>query len=209
MVHGHPKDLIIGEIEQGVSTRSKLKNICNNMTFISQIEPKNINETIEDESWTLTMQEELNQFERNEVWALAPRPKDHSVIGTKWVFQNKKDKEGTIVRNKARLVAQGYNQEEGIDYGETHALVARLEAIRMLLDFACFKDFKLFQMDVKSAFLNCFITEEVYVEQPPRFENHEFPNHIFKLSKALYSLKQAPRAWYERLSVFFFFFFFY
>jgi hypothetical protein len=172
------------------------------MAFLSQIEPKNINEAIEDESWILAMQEELNQFERNKVWTLAPRPKDHSVIGTKWVFRNKKDEEGIIVRNKARLVAQGYNQEEGIDYGETYAPVVRLEAIRMLLAFACFKNFKLFQMDVKSAFLNGFIAEEVYVEQPPGFENHEFPNHVFKLSKALYGLKQAPRAWYERLSGF-------
>uniref|UniRef100_A0A2N9HX29 CCHC-type domain-containing protein n=1 Tax=Fagus sylvatica TaxID=28930 RepID=A0A2N9HX29_FAGSY len=112
VVHSHPKELIIGEIEHGVSTRSKLKDICNNMAFLSQIEPKNINEAIEDESWILAMQEELNQFERNKVWTLAPRPKDHSVIGTKWVFRNKKDEEGIIVRNKARLVAQGYNQEE-------------------------------------------------------------------------------------------------
>jgi hypothetical protein len=169
VVHGHPKDLIIGEIEHGVSTRSKLKNICNNMAFLSQIELKNINEVIEDELWILAMQEELNQFERNKVWTLAPRPKDHSVIGTKWVFRNKKDEEGTIVRYKAGLVAQSYNEEEGIDYGDTYAPVARLEAIRMLLAFACFKDFKLFQMDVKSSFLNGFIAEEVYVEQPPGF----------------------------------------
>ncbi|CAL9078717.1 unnamed protein product, partial [Musa textilis] len=102
----------------------------------------------------------------------------------------------------ARLVAKGFNQEEGIDYEETFAPVARLEAIRMLLAYASSKDFKLFQMDVKSAFLNGFISEEVYVEQPPRFENSLFPNHVFKLTKALYGLKQAPRAWYERLSSF-------
>ena len=87
-------------------------------------------------------------IERNKVWTLASRPKDHSVIGTKWVFKNKNDEEGTIVKNKVRLVTQGYNQEEGIDYGETYAPVARLEAIRMLLAFACFKNFKLFQMDL-------------------------------------------------------------
>ena len=110
------------------------------------------------------MQEELNQFERSEVWKLVPRPKDYPTIGTKWVFRNKMDESGVVVRNKARLVAQGYRQEEWIDYDETYAPVARLEAIRMLLSFACHKNFKLYQMDVKSAFLNEHINEEVYVE---------------------------------------------
>ena len=117
------------------------------------------------------MQEELNQFERSEVWELVPRPSNQSVIETRWVFRNKMNENGIIVRNKARLVAQGFNQEEGIDYEETFALVARLEAIRMLLAFACFKDFVLYQMDVKNAFLNDFINEEVYVEQPPGFRS--------------------------------------
>ena len=148
------------------------------------------------------MQEELNQFKRNEVWELVPRPNDQSVIGTKWVYRNKMDENGIIIRNKARLVAQGYNQQEGIDYEETFAPVARLEAIRMLLAFSCHKNFILYQMDVKSAFLNGFINEEVYVEQPPGFGSFNFPNHVFKLKKALYGLKQAPRAWYERLSKF-------
>ena len=112
------------------------------------------------------------------------------------------DENGIIIRNKARLVVQGYNQQEGIDYEETFAPVARLEAIRMLLAFACHKNFILYQMDVKSAFLNGFINEEVYVEQPSGFESFNFPNHVFKLKKALYGLKQAPRAWYERLSKF-------
>ncbi|WKA12761.1 hypothetical protein VitviT2T_030117 [Vitis vinifera] len=112
------------------------------------------------------------------------------------------DENGIIVRNKARLIAQGFNQEEKIDYEETFTPIARLEAIRMLLVFACFKDFSLCQMDVKSAFLNGFINEEVYVEQPPGFQSFNFPNHVFKLKKAFYGLKQAPRAWYERLSKF-------
>ena len=146
------------------------------------------------------MQEELNQFERNKVWDLVPRPNDHPIIGTKWVSRNKLDETGTVTRNKARLVAKGYNQEEGIDYEETYAPVARLEAIRLLLVFACIMDFKLYQMDVKSAFLNGYIQAEVYVEQPLGFENAELPSHVYKLKKALYGLKQAPRAWYERLS---------
>ena len=118
------------------------------------------------------------------------------------MYKNKVDENGIINRNKARLVAQGYNQQEGIDYEETFAPVARLEAIRMLLAFVCHKNFILYQMDVKSAFLNGFINEEVYVEQPPGFESFNFPNHVFKLKKALYGLKQAPRAWYKRLSKF-------
>ena len=148
------------------------------------------------------MHDELSQFNRNHVWDLVPRPKDHSVIGTKWVFRNKLDEEGNVVRNKARLVAQGYSQEEGIDYDETFAPVARLEAIRMLLAYASFMRIKLFQMDVKSAFLNGVLSEEVYVKQPPGFEDSQHPDYVFKLNCALYGLKQAPRAWYERLSKF-------
>jgi hypothetical protein len=101
-----------------------------------------------------------------------------------------------VTRNKARLVAKGYSQVEGLDFGETYAPVARLESIRILLAYATYHGFKLYQMDVKSAFLNGPIKEEVYVEQPPGFEDSEYPNHVYKLSKALYGLKQAPRAWY-------------
>ena len=113
------------------------------------------------------MHEVLNQFARNEVWTLVPRSKEMNVIGTKWVFKNTIDEQGVIVRNKARLVAKGYNQEEGIDFGETYAPVARLEAVRLLLAYACMKGLRLHQMDVKSAFLNGFIDEKVYVSQPP------------------------------------------
>ncbi|GKA54046.1 retrovirus-related pol polyprotein from transposon TNT 1-94 [Tanacetum coccineum] len=125
-----------------------------------------------------------------------------TIIGTKWVFRNKLDENGVVSRNKARLVAQGYNQQEGIDYDETYAPVARLEYIRILLAYACALDFKLFQMDVKSAFLNGFINEEVYVVQPPRFIDFEKPDHVYKLNEALYDLKQAPKAWYDRLKAF-------
>ncbi|GJQ98583.1 retrovirus-related pol polyprotein from transposon TNT 1-94 [Tanacetum coccineum] len=116
-----------------------------------------MNEALGDESWIFTMQEELNQFIANDVWELVPQPKNMTIIGTKWVFRNKLDENGVVSRNKVRLVAQGYNQQEGIDYDETYALVARLESIRILLAYACALDFKLFQMDVKQQFLNDFI----------------------------------------------------
>jgi len=117
-------------------------------------------------------------------------------LGTSWT------KNGIITRNKARLVAKGYNQEEEIHYEETYAHVARLEAIRLILAFASCLDFKLFQMDVKSAFLNGLLSEEVCVFQPPGFEDIEYPDHVYKLKRALDGLKQAPRTWYERLSKF-------
>jgi hypothetical protein len=101
-----------------------------------------------------------------------------------------------VVRNKFRIVAQGYSQKEGIDYEETFAPVTRHEAIRILLAFAMAKRFMLFQMDVKSAFLNGVIEEEVYVKQPPGFESEKYPHKVYKLKRALYGLKQAPRAWY-------------
>ncbi|GJU01320.1 retrovirus-related pol polyprotein from transposon TNT 1-94 [Tanacetum coccineum] len=125
-----------------------------------------------------------------------------TIIGTKWVFRNKLDENGVVSQNKDRLVAQGYNQQEGIDYDETYAPVARLESIRILLAYACALDFKLFQMDVKSAFLNGFINEEVYVAQPPGFIDFKKPDHVYKLKQALYGLKQAPKAWYDRLKAF-------
>jgi hypothetical protein len=125
-----------------------------------------------------------------------------NVIGTKWVFKNKQGEDGEVVRNKARLVAQWYSQVEGLDFGETFAPVARLEAIKILLAFAASKGFKLYQMDVKSAFLNGVIQEEVYVRQPPGFESPKYPDRVYKLSKALYGLKQASRAWYARLTTF-------
>jgi len=149
----------------------------------------------------MVMQEELNNFERNQVWSLVERPKNY-VTGTKWGFRNKQDEHGVVTRNKARLVAQGFTQVEGLDFEETYAPVVRLEAIRMLLAFAAHHDFKLYQMDIKSAFLNGPIQELVYVEQPPGFEDPKFLNHVYKLQKALYGLKQAPRAWYEYLKEF-------
>eukprot|EP00253_Pinus_taeda_P003928 PITA_03928 len=145
------------------------------------------------------MDEELEQIERNNTWELVPRPKDNNVIGTKWVFKNKMNENGEVIRNKARLVCKGYAQQEGIDFEENFAPVARLEAIRMFLALSSFQNFKVFQMDVKSAFLNGDLEEEVYIEQPDGFILGNDPNLVCILKKALYGLKQAPRAWYYHL----------
>nr|ABA98847.1 retrotransposon protein, putative, unclassified [Oryza sativa Japonica Group] len=192
------------EIAGERTIRSKVTThvVCANSAFVASFEPKDMLHALTDESWINAMHEELENFERNKVWTLVEPPSRHNIIGTKWVFKNRLNEDGLIVRNKTRLVAQGFTQVESLDFDETFAPVARIEAIRLLLAFAASKGFKLYQMDVKSAFLNGFIQEEVYVKQPPGFENPDFPNHVFKLSKALYGLKQAPRAWYDRLKNF-------
>ncbi|GKA83802.1 putative ribonuclease H-like domain-containing protein [Tanacetum coccineum] len=137
-----------------------------------------------------------------EVWTLVELPNEKRGIGTKWVFRNKKDERGIVIENKERLVAQGYTQEEGIDYDEVFAPVARIKAIRLFLAYVSFKDFMVYQMDVNSAFLYSKIEEEVYVCQPPGFEDPDFPDRVYKVEKALYGLHQAPRAWYETLSTY-------
>ena len=149
-----------------------------------------------DPDWMNAMQVELVQFELNDVWELVdkPDPKKHNIIGTKWIFRNKQDENGIVVRNKERLVAQGYTQVQGIDFSETYAHVAHLEAIRILLAYANYNDILYYQMHVKSAFPNGEIDEQVDVRQPPGFENPQFPHKVFRLKKALYGLKQAPRA---------------
>ncbi|GJW47064.1 putative ribonuclease H-like domain-containing protein [Tanacetum coccineum] len=145
---------------------------------------------------------ELLQFKLQKVWILVDLPFGKKAIGTKWVFRNKRDERSIVVKNKARLVAQGFRQEEGIDYDEVFAPVARIEAIRLFLAFASFMGFPVYQMDVKSAFLYGTIEEEVYVHQPPGFVDPAHPNKVYKVIKALYGLHQAPRAWYETLSSF-------
>nr|GEX30525.1 retrovirus-related Pol polyprotein from transposon TNT 1-94 [Tanacetum cinerariifolium] len=150
----------------------------------------------------MAMQEEHDQFVRNDVWALISCPVGHTIIGTKWVFRNKLDENRVVCRSKARLVAQGYNQQESINYDETHAPVARLESIRISHAYACCYMFKLFQIDVKSDFLNVVIDEDMYVAQPLSFVDFQKPNHVYKLKKALYGLKQDPKAWYDRLQSF-------
>jgi len=170
--------------------------------LLSVIEPATVDEALSDDGWILAMQEEFNQFQRNDVWDLVPKPPQKNIIGTKWVFRNKLNEQGEVTRNKARLVAQGYIKQEGIDYTETFAPVVRLEATRLLISYAFNHGIILYQMDVNSAFLNGVIEEEVYVKQPPGFEDLKHPDHVYKLKKSLYDLKQSPRAWYDRLSNF-------
>ncbi|GJY20705.1 putative ribonuclease H-like domain-containing protein [Tanacetum coccineum] len=220
----HPKNQIIRDINSATQTRRMTKSAqehamvsyikkqrrtnhkdyqnCLFACFLSQIEPKKVTQALTDPSWIEAMQDELLQFRLQKVWRLVDLPKGKHAIGTKWVYRNKKDERGIVVRNKARLVAQGYTQEEGIDYDEVFAPVARIEAIRLFLAYASFMGFIVYQMDVKSAFLYGTIEEEVYVCQPPGFEDPQFPDKVYKVEKALYGLHQAPRAWYETLSTY-------
>ncbi|GJV21862.1 ribonuclease H-like domain-containing protein [Tanacetum coccineum] len=198
----HPSTLILGDPKSAVQTRSKVtkssgahafvsyiqKQRRNNhkdfqhclfACFLSQNEPKKISEALEDESWVDAMQEELLQFKIQKVWILVDLPYGKKAIGTKWVYRNKKDERGVVVRNKARI-----------------------EAIRIFLAFASYMGFIVYQMDVKSAFLYGKIDEEVYVSQPPGFIDPKYPKKVYKVVKALYGLHQAPRAWYATLSTF-------
>ncbi|GJX83268.1 putative ribonuclease H-like domain-containing protein [Tanacetum coccineum] len=195
----HPVEQIIGDLNSEPQTRRMTKNLeehglfssvqqrtnhkdfqnCLFACFLSHEEPKKVIHALKDPSWIEAMQEELLQFKLQEVWTLVELPNKKKAIGTKWVFRNKKDERGIMIKNKARLVAQGYTQEEGIDYDEFFA-----------------------HMDVKSAFLYGKIEEEVYVYQPPGFEDPDFPDRVYKVEKALYGLHQAPRAWYETLSTY-------
>ncbi|GJV66966.1 retrovirus-related pol polyprotein from transposon TNT 1-94, partial [Tanacetum coccineum] len=149
------------------------------------------------------MQEELQEFERLEVWELVPCPDKVMVITLKWIYKVKLDELGGILKNKARLVAYGYRQEEGIDFEESFALVARLEVVRIFLSFVAHMNMIVYQMDVKTTFLNGILREEVYVSQPDGFVDPDNHNHVYRLKKALYGLKQAPCMWYDLLSSFF------
>ncbi|GJW70189.1 putative ribonuclease H-like domain-containing protein [Tanacetum coccineum] len=218
----HPVEQIIRDLNSAPQTRRMTKNLeehglfssvqqrtnhkdfqnCLFACFLSQEEPKKVIHALKDPSWIEAMQEELLQFKLQEVWTLVDLPNGKRAIGTKWVFRNKKDERGIVIKNKARLVAQGYTQEEWIEYDEVFAPVARIEAIRLFLAYASFKDFVVYQMDVNSAFLYGKIEKEIYVCQPPGFEDPDFPDIVYKVEKALYGLHQAPRAWYEALSTY-------
>ncbi|GJX78585.1 retrovirus-related pol polyprotein from transposon TNT 1-94 [Tanacetum coccineum] len=169
-----PLELVIGDPSRPVLTRNQLRY---------------------HPAWIESMQKELLQFKRLDVWVLVPLPDNIKPLTLKWLFKNKHDEENTVIRNKSRLVVRGYRQEEGIDFEESFAPVARMEAIRIFLAYAAHKSFIVFQMDVKTAFLHGTLKEDVYVCQPEGFIDADHPSHVYKLKKALYGLKQAPRAW--------------
>nr|GEX17383.1 hypothetical protein [Tanacetum cinerariifolium] len=192
----HPLDNIIGQLSRPVSTRLQLHEqtlFCYYDAFLTLVEPKTYKDALTQSCWIEAMQEDLNEFERLEVWELVPRPDKVMVITLKWIYKVKLDELGGILKNKARLVARGYRQEEGIDFEESFAPVARLEAIRIFLAYAVHKNMVVYQMDVKTAFLNGNLREEVCVSQSDGFVDQDNPNHVYKLKKALYGLKQAPR----------------
>jgi hypothetical protein len=182
--------------------RSAHLSCFTNTFFIALFELQDVGHALSDSSWVNAMHEELENFERNQVWTLFEPPRDVNVIGTKWVFKTKQGEDGEIVRNKACLVAQGFSQVEGLVFRETFTPVAHLEVIMILLAVTAFKGFKLYQMDAKNAFLNGVIQEKVCVRQPLGFENPKYLHSVYKLSKALYGLKQTSWAWYARLKIF-------
>jgi hypothetical protein len=154
---------ILGDIKKGVTTRSRVATFYQHHSFVSSLESFKVEDALRNPDWVVALQEELNNFKHNKLWSLVERPK-LNVVGTKWVFRNKQDKHGAVIRNKARLVAKGYSQVKGLNFDETFAPVARLESISILLAYATHHCFKLYQIDIKSAFLNVPIKEEVYVE---------------------------------------------
>nr|GFA92054.1 retrovirus-related Pol polyprotein from transposon TNT 1-94 [Tanacetum cinerariifolium] len=194
----HPLEQVIGEPSRPVLTRNQLRSdgdICMYALTVSIMEPKNVKEAMTDLAWIDSMQEELIQFKRLDVWVLVPAPDNISPLTLKWLFKNKHDEEQKVIRNKSRLVVRGCRQEEGINFEESFAPVARMEAIRIFLAYVAHKSFIVFQMDVKTAFLHGSLKEDVYVCQPEGFIDADHPSHVYKLKKALYGLKQAPRAW--------------
>ncbi|GJV03243.1 putative ribonuclease H-like domain-containing protein [Tanacetum coccineum] len=193
---------LVSLIHKQIRTNHKDIQNCLFACFLSQIELNKVIQALTNPSWIEAMQEELLQFKLQKVWTLVDLPYGKRAIGTRWVYRNKKDERGIVVKNKARLVTQGYTQEDGIDYDEVFAPIARIKAIRLFLAYASYMNFIVYQMDVKSAFLYGTIEEEVYVCQPLGFEDPEFLDKVYKVEKALYGLHQAPRAWYETLSTF-------
>nr|GEX70306.1 hypothetical protein [Tanacetum cinerariifolium] len=194
----HPLEQVTGNPSQSVRTRRQLESdgkMCMFSLFVSRTEPKNIKEAMADSAWIESMQEELHQFVRLDVWELVDRPHYKNIINMKWLWKNKRDEENTVIRNKYRLMAKGYARKEGVNFEESFAPVARLEVVRLFIVYATHKSFTVYQMNVKTTFLYGPLKEEVYMNQPDGFVDPYYPDKVYLLKKALYGLKQAPRAW--------------
>nr|GEV51043.1 retrovirus-related Pol polyprotein from transposon TNT 1-94 [Tanacetum cinerariifolium] len=205
MTKDHPMANVIGDPSRSVSIRKQLKTDamwCYFDAFLTSIEPKNFKEAMTEPSCIDAVQEEIHEFERLEVWELVPCPDKVFLIKLKWIYKVKTDEFGKVLKKKVRLVTQGFRQEEGIDFEESFALVARIESIRIFVANATYKNMMIFQMDVKMEFLNGELKEEVYVSQPDGFVDQDNPSHVYKHKKDLYGLKPAPRAWYDMMSSF-------
>jgi hypothetical protein len=171
--------------------------------FFANTDPLSFNEAVTEEKWIEAMDEEIHTIEKNDTWKLTYLPENKKAIGVKWVYKTKKNVKGEVQRYKARLVAKGYKQREDIDYGEVFAPIARLETIKLMISLAAQHRWKIYQLNVKSAFLNGFLEEEIYVEQPLGYIKAKNNSKVYKLKKALYGLKQAPRAWNTRIDRYF------
>ncbi|KAL0548871.1 hypothetical protein IC582_013348 [Cucumis melo] len=184
----------------------ELSQSFNNLTLFclfGDSEPLNFEEALQNDKWKIAMDEEIKAIKKNNTWELSTLPNGKKAVGVKWVFKIKRNEKGEVERYKARLVAKGYSQRKDIDYDEVFALVARLETIRLLIALATQNNWKIFQMDVKSAFLNGYLEEEVYLEQPPGYSVKGQEDKVLKLEKTLYGLKQAPRMWNSRINKYF------
>ncbi|GJY78859.1 retrovirus-related pol polyprotein from transposon TNT 1-94 [Tanacetum coccineum] len=172
---------------------------CFYNSVLTKVEPKNFKSAITEDYWFQAMQDEIHEFDRLDVWELVPPPDYAMIIALKWIYKVKLDEYGDVLKNKERLVSKGYRQEEGLDFEESFTLVARLKAIRIFLANAASKNMTVYQIDVKTTFLNGELKEVVYVSQPKGFIDPDHPHHVYRLKKALYRLKQASRAWYDTL----------
>ena len=191
----NPDELVDDPPVRGTRLLSDVYERCN----VAVLEPTGYWDAKEDPKWRAAMQEELAMIDKNQTWKLVKRPEHKRVIGVKWVFRTKLNADGSINKHKARLVVKGYAQIFGVDFFDTFAPVARQDTIRMLLAIAAQKGWKISHLDVKSAFLNGLLEEEIYVEQPEGFVVKGHEDKVYLLKKALYGLKQAPRAWYSRI----------
>nr|GEU94072.1 retrovirus-related Pol polyprotein from transposon TNT 1-94 [Tanacetum cinerariifolium] len=192
----HPLDNIIGQLSRLVSIRLELHEqalFCYYDAFLTFVEPNTYKDALTQSGWIEAMQEELNKFGRLKVWKIVPRPDKVMVITLKWIYKVKLDELGGILKNKARLVARSYRQEEGIKFEESFAPVARLEAIRIFLAYVAHKNMVVYQMDVKTMFLNGNLREEAYVSQSGGFVDQDNPNYVYKLKKARLQISQSPR----------------